>query len=134
MIVTNEIPPIYGKLLEVFNVKWEDGILITVGETVYCNDLDVFNKRPDLFVHEKCHAVQQRKLGSSQWWKKYLEDPEFRFQEEVTAYFAQAKYVKEKIKDRNQRFPILNGMCKDLSGKMYGEMMTYQAAWRLLAL
>jgi hypothetical protein len=131
MKLSTKCPSIYSKLHEKFKVEWEKGLLITIGDTVYCNDPNIFNSRPDLAVHEKIHELQQRAMGSDEWWNKYLEDDAFRFKEELAAYQGQAYDIKQRITDRNRLFPFINSLAKDFA-EMYALKLTQTEAYKLL--
>lgn len=124
--ISNEIPEIYKKCHEVFGVNWEDGLIITYGDTVYCSsELD-----PSLIIHEGVHVKQQKEMGPEKWWDKYFVDKEFRLSQEVEAYKAQIRYIKLNVKDRNTAFKICHKIWQDMV-RMYGGMCTYEEAKKL---
>ncbi len=126
--VSNQIPAVYQKCHEVFGVEWDDGIVITYGDTVYSK----FPISPDLKVHEVTHVIQQREMGKDVWWKKYFEDVEFRLSQEKEAYINQSKWIKNNVKDRNERFRRLNKIANDLSSFVYGNIISKSEANKLL--
>lgn len=130
MKISNEKPPIYDELHEKFGVDWDDHIIITVGETIYTKHPKIL--RADLIVHEKTHEVQQRKDGPATWWKKWIEDPKFRFEQEKDAYMVQSVWLKQFIPDRNKRAKYVRSMAKNFSSPMYGSMISMQTALYLL--
>lgn len=123
-------PSVYKILHDEFGVEWEDHILITIGDTIHTKDPDIV--RPDLLVHEKCHEVQQREMGIKEWWKRYLEDPRFRLDQECQAYKCQAIWLKKNLNDRNKRFKFIHSMAVDLSSEMYGKVISYNEAYKFL--
>ena len=85
----------------------------------------------DLAVHEGVHTKQQGDNPES-WWVKYLADRDFRLLQEVEAYRAQYEYVKATVKDKNYRARFLHVIASDLSGQIYGHMVSYGEAVRLI--
>ena len=125
---SNEVPEIYKRCHDVFGVNWSKGVIITYGDTVYCK----FDLPDYKIVHEEVHVVQQASVGPSFWWERYFADPSFRLQEELEAYRAEYKFIHKNVKDRNQKFKMLHEICTDLSGPMYGDIISYDDAIRMI--
>ena len=122
----NKKPPIYDRCVEMFGVNWDDGVIFTYGDTIYCkNDIPEHK-----ILHESVHIKQQGD-ESDKWWDKYFEDVNFRLQQEIEAYLAENKIL-NKIKDRNTRFKLKEFNARCLSGKMYGNIISYQEAIKIL--
>lgn len=68
-------------------------------DTVYAYGDDIYALEevpPDIEYHERVHLEQQKKWTSPDiWWQKYLLDAEFRLEQEVEAFAAQVKWVRE---------------------------------------
>ena len=130
MIISHEKPPIFEDCVKAFGITWDEGIAFTYGDTVFCKN----NLTTDLLVHESVHVKQQASYfgGSEYWWKKYIEDKDFRLSQEVEAYKSQLEWYKRNIKDRNTLFKAYNSIWNILSGPMYGNMITASEAARLL--
>lgn len=123
MKILKEKPPIYDKCVEKFGVDWEDGVIFTYGENIYCkNDLPE-NK----IVHESVHIKQQGD-NPDEWWERYFNDTEFRLVQEVEAYRAETQWANYKIRDRNNRMRLIMQNAKDLSSPMYGSIISFQEA------
>ena len=127
--IINTPPPraLYKKIKERFgaeNVDWEKGIVFTVGDKIYCK----FKLRQDLITHEKTHIKQQAEIGVDIWWDKYLSDDSFRYDEELEAYRNQYRWIKHNIKDRNKQNDMLHSFARDLSGGMYGGLVSMSEA------
>lgn len=127
MRIVYELPParVYKACVKQFGVSFDDGVVWTYGDTIH-------TKYPindgSLIEHECTHIKQQKKIGVIEWWDKYLEDEEFRFTQELEAYQAQWKWIKKNVKGRNDQFKMLTKIARDLSGTMYGNLITYQEA------
>lgn len=123
--ITSEPPPprIYQACQEKFGVDFEN--------TVFTHGHTIHSKHPmeqHLVEHERTHAKQQSDYGVIEWWDRYLEDDDFRYEQELEAYQVQYKWIKKHIKNRNDAFKLLRMIAKDLSGPMYGNICSYQTA------
>lgn len=122
-------PPNFEAILKVFDVK-DKPIVFTYGDCIY-NPTDG-NIPPHLITHEDVHRQQQEVMGVEVWWDQYLADPKFRLEQEVWAYQAQYAHLKDKIKDKNLLFRFLHKLALDLSGEMYGKILSYTEARKLI--
>ena len=122
--IKNEFPPNYEQIKKVFELH--KGIIFTYGNTIYNPD-NAYIDRP-LLEHEKVH-IKQQGWNVRKWWKKYLSDENFRLNQEIEAYQKQYE-VAESLYNRNDLFNLLKSMAFDLSGEMYGNIISYQEAIR----
>jgi len=126
MKVSKETFPFYEECKAKFGVDIDKGVVFTYGDTIHAR-CDI---PPDLYEHEYVHSIQQEKMGKDLWWKVYLEDENFRLKQELEAYRAQYKYAKGDNREYN--FGFLDKIAKDLSGKTYGNIISYKEACRLI--
>lgn len=126
--VNHEIPTIYPRLKEKFGVDWDKGIIITQFPFVHCKIPLSAAKT----VHEATHLRQQEKIGVMTWWDKYLDDEDFRLFQEVEAYREEASFVRENYKNRELRFRLIYDMARQLSSPMYGSIIGFEQARKLL--
>jgi len=74
---------------------------ITIGDTIYVVDLELWNEvnpepeRTGILKHEQVHAVRQAKMGLGKWLGKYLTDTEFMRREELLGWYAKLAYFRE---------------------------------------
>lgn len=127
--VVNEKPPIYDKILEHFPVDWEDGVIMTYGDKVYCK----YGLTMAKIAHEMIHVKQQTEMDKDEWWDKYFTDPSFRLKQELEAYMTESQYIKSAVKDRNERWRMIRKNALDLSSPMYGSIISFQEAYKLLS-
>jgi hypothetical protein len=124
--ISTKKPPqwILDAVKEKWGIDWESGVIFTYGELIssYVGEMT-----EDLLAHETNHTVQQNGDPDS-WWKRYLEDDEFRLSQELECYRKQYKWLEKNIKDRNEKFYFLNHYAKSLSGNMYGNLISYSEA------
>lgn len=122
-------PPIYERLKARFGVSWDKGIAITYGDTVYSKyPIDKI-----LASHEEVHVWQQAQMGVEEWWNLYLNNDNFRLNQEVQAYKRQIEAIKTFIKDKNQAFLAIRKIYLDLSSDMYGNICNFDQAKQLLS-
>jgi hypothetical protein len=133
MKITNDKPPIWASIKTLFDFN-ERTTIFTYGDTIY-NPAGV-RITPDLIAHESIHEVQQSAMnifglwGAARWWKKYLHNPQFRFDQELEAYRAQYKFVKARIQESNKLSTYLINLAYALSGSMYGNVCGFGEAMR----
>ena len=97
-IIYGQFPPNYGELIEYFdaNVLEEKKAIFCYGKSIY----SPFNRKvtPDVEIHEEVHSKQQEACGNPEmWYYKYINDPEFRLEQEVEAYGTQYAFIKKYI-------------------------------------
>lgn len=124
--IKHHIPDIYWECHKRFGVNWDQGVVITYGDTVYCK----YPITPDLEVHEATHIEQQTRMGAKEWWDKYFVDPKFRLEQETAAYMNQAKYIRENY-SRPVRRSMYKKMANDMA-RMYGGMCTVDDALKII--
>lgn len=130
---STEIPDIFYKLQEKFGVKW-DKLVIAYENTIYCNT-NKENLPNHLIIHEETHLRQQKDIGGAEiWYKKYINDPKFRLEQEIEAFRNQVKYLKTHIQEttRDERREEISFMAETLSGLNYGYLVSYNEALRLI--
>ena len=131
--ISHEKPPVYERCHELFGVDWvKDRVVFAYGDTIHCAPSTTVPA--DVEAHEKTHFKQQAAHpgGAKGWWDQYLEDPAFRLSQEIEAYRAQYQWLERNMKNRNERFRIFMHMVGDLSGPIYGKLMTQQEAMKAI--
>lgn len=124
MKYSNEPPPNYETLRQLFPVNFYESAVFTYGDTCHCHN----GFLPDFVVpHEEVHVRQQTAMGAKEWWAKFIADPEFRLEQELEAYRVQYKWVLKHIKGRQQQFEFLRKFATDLSVR-YGLTIGFNAA------
>ena len=128
MKILYELPPNYEDICKhIPAVRKTKTIVFTYGDTVY---VPSGNPIPsDLEAHEAVHI--ERQSNPAEWWARYLTDVQFRLDEELAAYRVQYAYAVENY-GRDHRRALLTHMTKDLSGAMYGKLITRKEAINLI--
>ena len=133
MRVLNERPPewIMDGCMSQFRVD-VNHTLWTYGDTIF--NPGAFHISDSLLAHEALHSVQQREYegGKDAWWKRYLTDAEFRFQQELQAHGIEYAALKKDVKDRNQQARALTQIAQRLSGPLYQIAMPYSECMKAI--
>lgn len=126
MLIVSGYPPNIEAIRKAFSLEGKSPVF------AYGHFLYNPNKLPiadHLMAHEETHERQQVKFGSVElWWEKYIADAQFRLEQEQEAYMEQYRFVKRKIKDRNAVARFLHAIAVELSGMMYGNIISYDDA------
>lgn len=119
-----ERPPIFNELARVFPIVGE-GVIFSWGDIIY-NPRNVWIS-PRLFAHEAVHQYRQRH-GIEVWWRRYIEDVEFRLHEEILGHRAELNKVIEMGMNRQQRRQTAKQIARRLAGPIYGRMISTKRA------
>lgn len=126
-------PPqeIYEACDKRFKIRGRRGVMYCVGAKLFNPD-HVFVD-PLLMAHEQVHCDRQLASGDIvSWWLQYLDDKEFRFDEELLAHREEWRLIKETVPSRQQRRKSLAFITGRLSGSLYGNLVTREQAKRLI--
>lgn len=118
-----DFPPNIAKIRLAFPLM--KGYLFAYGNEIY--NPDDMPVDPAQIAHEAVHSVQQGDNPEA-WWDRYLFDPVFRCSQEVLAYQKQYQFAKKITKDRERLNKYLHALARDLSGEMYGSILTHSEA------
>lgn len=127
--VINEEPPNYLELKQFFPLDLPDYVpLFPWGDKVY--NPSGKEIAPDIIFHEYIHSLQQG--GDPEWWwKRYMNSPEFRLEQEVEAYAKQYLFVKTNLNAKAAKDCLFE--CADnLSSPLYQLDLTYSQAETLI--
>lgn len=121
-------PPIFDECRAKFGPA-VDRAIFSWGGTVY----NPFGWRlpAQLLAHEAVHGERQIAIGIEAWWRRYLDDADFRLAEEIPAHIAEYRAI-ARIGNRNQRRLALNMISHRLAGALYGRVITVAAAKDLI--
>ena len=127
MKITKGYPPNFDIIRSAFPKSISPNVIFTYGGTIYSPNS---KKIPEhLIQHELVHSRRQGDDPDS-WWKSYIEDIDFRFQEELKAH--EAEYESCLKYGRNVRKRQLKIAAMHLSGSLYGNMVTKKKAEELI--
>lgn len=83
-----------------------------------------------IIIHEDVHFKQQEEVGGAEnWWRRYIDDVQFRLDQELEAYGVQYQFIKNHpaIKSKNKE-AFLDKIASDLSGSVYGNIIDHNEA------
>ena len=128
--IINERPPNFDAIVKVFPMAARMSVIFAYGEKIYVPSGNPLP--PELLAHETVHCKRQMVLGVEEWWKRYLEDPVFRYYEEMLAHRAEYKYLALSAPSRQGRRGALKQTAKKLSAPLYGRMVSEAEARKAL--
>jgi len=99
------------------------------GDTIYNPSNAKLTK--ELRAHEAIHS-QQQSDDIEGWWAQYLKDVDFRFKQEVEAHIVEYITHRRVQRSRNIRRIYLREISKRLSSPMYGSIVTFDKAKKLI--
>jgi hypothetical protein len=124
MKIVREYPPIIDKIDAKFNVRGKE-IIYAWGDTIY-NPMNVL--LPEfLIAHEEVHGKRQG-LDIEGWWDRYMEDIEFRYQEELHSHAREFRVRSTGVKDRNEINRLLHWSAARLAAPLYGNLTSINKA------
>jgi hypothetical protein len=114
---SKEPPEIWPEIEKRFGVKWGPGVAVTYAGVIHCEG----ELAPDADTHEFMHVQQQAvyKDGPRAFFDRFMTDRDFREEMEVEAFRTQWTYIRQYVKDRNDRARALEVMAGQLAGPMY---------------
>ena len=130
MNIVQGLPPNFRDIVAVFPLARRPGTMFCFGDVIYVNGSPSI-VTPALKAHESVHVDQQRRTGGpALWWRRYLEDPAWRLEQELPAH--RAEYATLKHLDRNLAARARNAIAERLSSPLYGGMISKREALQAL--
>lgn len=129
MKIVIEGPPNYREIARRFPAAISDGVVFAWGDTIYNPSGAALT--PDVVAHEQVHSAQQAG-APARWWGRYLVDDEFRLAQEVPAYRRQFQVVCSQHRNRSVRQRVHRALARELSSPLYGSLIGFDAAVRLI--
>ena len=128
MKVSTDYPPNFDDIKAAFNPG--RGVIYCYGDTIYGPECK-HPIAPELHAHEEVHSERQGD-DPELWWDFYIADPSFRLAEEIPAHQAEYAHVIASGANRPARRRALQHIAKKLSSPLYGSMITFAKAKRLI--
>lgn len=131
MKIIFDYPPNIGEIKKEFDIDGK-AVVFTYGDILY--NPTRANISFDLLAHEQVHEKQHRDYigGVEAWWKEYIKNKEFRLSQEIEAYRKQWSVFCTKKHDKSDRKRFLLRIAGDLSGPVYGNIITLSEAKELI--
>lgn len=133
MRVVRDVPPIFDEIDAAFQVRGRP-ILYAWGDVIY-NPAGIAIP-VELVAHEAVHGERQR-ADVRGWWRRYIEEPEFRLAEELPAHVAEFKALcasqsAKWVSHRNMRRTYAAHVGKRLAAPLYGGLIKADAAKKII--
>lgn len=132
MKIIKAYPPNWTELTKHFPIKGKQGILYAWGDTLYNpNGVPV---TPWIMAHEEVHGWRQNHgwTAVDKWWERYVNDNAFRFTEELDAHKEEWRQFAWAHEIERTRLSYLDLISKRLSSPLYGSLVSYDEAKRLI--
>jgi hypothetical protein len=117
-------PPLFDEIDMVFGVAGKP-VIFAYGDTIF-NPMGV-EVTHALHAHETVHSVRQGNNPAA-WWRRYLDDPNFRLVEELLAHREEYDALCSKASHRNERRFHLKQVAQKLCAPLYGNLISYAQA------
>lgn len=126
MHIITGTPPNFEAIKLVFPMAADKGVLFCYDDTIFNPSGDYI--APSLIAHEEVHEKQQREIGVTTWWDRYLDTPQFRYRQELEAHIVEYHDFIKRNKSREMRREYLTAIGKRLTGPLYGNTGTLAEA------
>lgn len=126
--VLAEPPPCYGEIIEAFPFARQPGTYFTYGRCIFI-PAGRLHVSDHMQVHETVHADRQGNDPAG-WWRRYLQDQEFRLAEELAAHQAEFQFFDGR--PRRERQFYLRQAAHRLSSPLYRLGITSHKAKQLI--
>lgn len=122
----------FDEIAAAFPLARAYGVIFAWGDAIYSPSVGTIST--ELKAHEAVHL--ERQGGHPRpWWERYISDPVFRLEEEIPAHQAQYREFCARNthgRARNMRRVYLHQVAKSLSSPLYGGLIGYDAARKLI--
>ena len=120
MMVVNELPPLFDEINAAFNVLGKP-VIFAFGDKIF--NPEGVHIPQSLIIHEQVHGARQGDDVEG-WWRRYIDEPEFRLAEEITAHQFEYLSLIGPNASRHERRGALKSVAKRLSGGLYGDLIS----------
>ncbi len=137
--IAQDQPPkwLWEELHKAFDIE-DNRTIYTYGSTIH-NPFKAY-VADHMVIHETVHMRQQAAMqeeyegnaGPERWWRKYIDDPDFRLDQEAEAYGKQYWFYCQHQGDRNLQAKFLWEIANHLSGGTYKLDVDHSTAQALI--
>lgn len=116
------------------NIEAIKAMLPISGKEIFAYDNVIYNPSgsklgPELIAHEQVHFRQQGNDPAG-WWVKFLDDPQFRLEQELEAHRVEYRTFCKHNRDRNRQILFLQFISRRLASPIYGSILTVAQAMK----
>lgn len=130
--IIRERPPMFDEIDAAFNIRNTKAIFAW-GDKIFAPALQ--GELPkQLIAHESVHGERQKIYpgGVEAWWRRYIDEPQFRLDEEIPAHRAELAHLLTKAKGPSMRAHVLSVTARRLAAPLYGNLITIADAKKAL--
>lgn len=137
MAIRYTLPPNFKNIVQVFPKARGRGVIFTYGQVIHNPSKGAITDA--LKAHERVHSRQQITFdgGPAAWWTKYLEDPQWRYGQELAAHQAEYKWHADRwLRDNTKPNALIRTrrhIAVRLSSKLYGNVVSFDEAYQAIA-
>jgi hypothetical protein len=127
-MIVIDVPPLWDEIDAAFKVAGKS-VVFSWGDKIFNpQDVDI---PPEIIVHEAVHGERQLSdiVG---WWHRYIDEQQFRFDEELLAHQAEYNFLAEQSYNRHMRRTALKHVAQKLASPLYGKMVNKERARAML--
>lgn len=120
-----DYPPNWNVISLAFPLAPQFKAVFPYGDKMY----NPFNEiiYPDIELHETIHSKQQGNDPEG-WWFRYIQDTDFRREQEIQAYGAQYRFLLDNIPNTRATDTLLDELAGSLSSELYGKLLSFGEA------
>jgi hypothetical protein len=118
MKVVRGFPPNFREIIKVFPQARRTDIMFAYGDTIFIPGTGKINEH--LMAHEAVHGERQRAIGVEMWWRHYLNNRQFRYEEELLAHRAEYQSMIKNAKNPAFIKGALKMVATRLASSLYG--------------
>ena len=133
MKIIADRPPNFEDIAWAFKGAYGEEVVFAYAPNIYYPDAARGKKLPgELIAHEAAHIRRQEEMGVTEWWSRYIEDADFRMEEEIIAHVAEYEFLIANATSRQQRRGSLKAIGRKLSSPLYRYNLSLKQAMKLL--
>jgi hypothetical protein len=109
-------PPMIDEIRKAFPRR-PDGVVYAFGDTIYYPSGKECRLPTPIVEHERAHSRRQSGVGAEAWWRLYIEQPGFRYTEELHGHARE--YLRQMTKDRNRNACLITSTVARMLAPFY---------------
>lgn len=125
MKIIRAFPPNYVELRSRFKLRPDQKVVFAWGDKIY----NPWGLRVPLHIekHEEVHGQRQGDMVK-EWWRRYIDEPEFRLFEELLAHRVEFATLASIIKNPTAIERALHETAEKLASPLYGSLISVEEA------
>ena len=130
MRIVNRVPPNFDAIVAAIPRASNPNVIFTYGDTIYRPSGKEMS--PWVLAHEEVHSRRQGRDPDA-WWRSYLSDMKFRFNEELLAHRVEwITWCDSGNRNRHDKRAMMRIIAGRLSGSLYGDLVDFDRAKQLI--